>query len=199
MMLIEQTTVPTEALPVEEFSAHLQLGTGFADDGEQAPLLEALLRAAMAAVEGRIGKVLLTRDFVWTVTAWREVDRQALPVAPVVDVTRLTVIDRADNATDADVGTYRLEPDTHRPHVRATGSALPTIGIGGTAEIAFQAGFGATWDAIPADLAQAVFLLAAHYYEHRAAAGEGEKAMPFGVNMLLERWRTVRILGGGIC
>lgn len=42
---------------------HLRLGSGFADDGMQDGLIEGYLRAAMAAIEGRIGKVLLARRF----------------------------------------------------------------------------------------------------------------------------------------
>jgi uncharacterized phiE125 gp8 family phage protein len=63
MMLIEETTVPDAALPVAEFKAHLRLGTGFGDDALQDPVLRSFLRAAMAAIEARTGKVLITRPF----------------------------------------------------------------------------------------------------------------------------------------
>ena len=39
------------ALPVAEFRDHLQLGSGFADDGMQDSVLIAQLRAALAAVQ----------------------------------------------------------------------------------------------------------------------------------------------------
>lgn len=197
MMLIEQTTVAAAALPLGQFKDHLRLGTGFADDGAEDGLIEALLRAAMAAVEGRTGKVLLAREFSWSLTAWREVDCQALPVAPVSDVLELKVIDRSGTETVIEAGDYRLESDTHRPKLAANGAQLPTIPMGGSAEIRFQAGFGAAWEAVPPDLGQAVFLLAAHYHEYREEVALGERAMPFGVSSLIERWRTVRILGGG--
>ncbi|SMX42064.1 head-tail connector protein [Actibacterium lipolyticum] len=197
MMLIEQTTVPAEALPVSLFKDHLRLGSGFADDSAQDALLEALLRAAMAAVEGRTGKVLLGRTFTWTLTAWRDGDRQALPVAPVQALNEVRVVDNTGGATIVDAAVYRLEKDTHRPRVATNGAALPVIPLGGSVEVVFDAGFGAAWADVPEDLAQAVFLLAGHYYEHRSEAAFGESGMPFGVLALLERWRTVRILGGG--
>ncbi len=50
MMLIEETSVPDTALPVEQFKAHLRLATGFGDDGLQDDLLAGFLRAALAAV-----------------------------------------------------------------------------------------------------------------------------------------------------
>ncbi len=63
MMLVEQTSVPVAALPVAEFKDHLRLGTGFADDGVQDSVLESYLRASMAAIEARTGKVLITRGY----------------------------------------------------------------------------------------------------------------------------------------
>ncbi len=65
MMLVEETTVPQAAIPVAQFKEHLRLGTGFSDDGLQDVVLEGFLRAAMAAIEGRIGKILIEREFSW--------------------------------------------------------------------------------------------------------------------------------------
>ena len=64
MMLTEETPVPSLALPVEEMKDHLRMGSGFADDGLQDGLIEAYLRAALAAIEGRIGKMLFQRRFL---------------------------------------------------------------------------------------------------------------------------------------
>ena len=72
MMLIELTTVPLAALPVQIFKDHLRLGTGFADDGVQDGLAESCLRAAMAAIEARIGKALLSRNFQLVLQGWRD-------------------------------------------------------------------------------------------------------------------------------
>ena len=74
---------------------------------------------------------------------------------------------------------------------------LPLIPTHGTVEVRFDAGFGASWIDLPADLGQSVFLLAAHYYEHRSALATGENPMPFGVSLLIDRYRTVRLFGEG--
>ena len=63
--------------------------------------------------------------------------------------------------------------------------------------VAFGAGYGASWSEIPADLAQAVMLLAAHYYEFRNETSLSEGCMPFGVTSLIERYKPIR-LGGGV-
>ena len=70
--------------------------------------------------------------------------------------------------------------------------------LAGTVEIEFTAGFGPGWGDLPADLAYAVLLLATHYYEHRSGVGLDGAAMPFEVSTLIERYRNVRILGGGV-
>lgn len=196
-MLIEQTTVPTLALPVQALKNHLRLGTGFADDGMQDGLMESYLRAAMAAIEGRIGKVLISRAFKWSLEDWRKGDAQALPVAPVTSITRMSLLDHAGVAVEVGADRYRLVPDMHRPRVQAAGFMLPQVPMGGQVEVEFVAGFGPAWGDVPADLGQAVLMLAAEYYERRHEGGmRSEGGLPLGVVMLIERWRTVRVLGG---
>ena len=197
MMLVEQTPVPAAALPVAQFRDHVRLGTGFADEGTEDALLETFLRAAMAAVEAWTGKVLIEREYEWTVTAWREDDAQALPVAPVQAILSLGVLDRADVPAPVDPVDYRLQPDTHRPLIRSTGGRLPAIPPGGRAVIGFRAGFGPAWSDVPGELGQAVMLLAAYYHEYRHEKRLGAAAMPYGVSVLVEPWRTMRLLGGG--
>lgn len=197
MMLMEETAVPLAALPLAEFKAHLRLGTGFSDGDIQDPVLESFLRAALAAIEGRTGKVLLEREFSWVLDQWRDALGQALPVAPVTEILSLTLRNRNDETEIVPPAHYRLERDAHRPVLRPAGTFLPSIVSGGVAEIVFRAGYGEVWGDLPPDLAQAVLMLAAHYYEYRHETGLSGGCMPFGVSSLIERYRTVRLLGGG--
>ena len=197
MLLIEQGGVPQAALPIQALKDHLRLGSGFADDGLQDALAESYLRAALAVVEGRTAKVLIARNFLLVLEDWRQAAEQALPVAPVSAVVSVTLFDAASVGTLVASDRYRLVRDGHRPKIAAMGTLLPIVAEGGRAEVLFTAGFGA-WVAVPADLAQAVFLLAAEYYEMRHEAGVREAAgLPHAVQVLIERWRTVRVLGGG--
>ncbi len=84
-----------------------------------------------------------------------------------------------------------------RPVLRPSGALLAMIPVGGTAEVQFMAGLTADWGMLPADLAQAVLMLASHYYEYRHETGLGDGCMPFGVTSLIERYRTVRLFAGG--
>ncbi len=197
MMLTELHRIPDAALPLEACKAHLRLGTGFADDGGQDGLIQRHLGSAIAAVEGRIGKALIARDFRLRLSDWRDPRGEVLPIAPVLSVASVVLQDRDGVADVVDPARWRLEPDTHRPRLRPTGWMLPHPPTGGSVEVTFTAGFGPDWQAVPPDLAQAVMMLVAQYHESRHGTAAGT-AMPFGVAALIERWRVVRASAGGV-
>jgi len=193
MMLIEETPVPDSSLPVEAFKEHLRLGSGFGQGDLQDVVLRAFLRAALAAVEARTGKALMTRSFEWSLNRWRNTEAQVLPIAPIVALTRLSIVARNGTQSDIEASAYWLERDAQAPRLRATGACLPQIPEAGSVLIGFDAGFGASWENLPADLQQAVFLLAAHYYEYRSDTALSDGCMPFGVSSLIERFKPMRL------
>ena len=114
----------------------------------------------------------------------------------MTSVDRVEIDDGSGQVTTVDPSLWRLIPDLQRPVLAPKGGFwLPTVSQGGVVTITFSAGFGPGWDAVPADLAQAVLLLAARYHEDRSFEGS-QSALPFGVSALIERWRSVRMLGG---
>lgn len=197
MILTEVSAPPVAALPVRAFAEHLRLGRGFADDGSLDAALELYLRAAIAAIEARIGQALIARDFVWSIARWREESCQPLPIGPVRSVSRVTLIDADETSTDLDPATWSVVRDSQRPRlVGRFGRSLPRIPRSGRAEVRFSAGFSETWDGAPADLRQATFLLAGHFFENRSESDAAPGTMPFGVLVLLEAYRALRIGGG---
>jgi len=197
MMLVEVTAPAVEALPVAGLRDHLRLASGFAPAGDAAEeaALAGFLRAAIAAIEARTGKVLLSRRFRLRLEDWRDPAGQPLPLAPVGAVERVEIADAAGAALPVDPARYRLVPDLQRPVLAPVGAELPAVPAGGFVAVTFCAGFGPGWAQVPADLAQAVLMLAARYHEDRSFEGSAG-ALPFGVGALVERWRAVRVLGG---
>lgn len=197
MMLIEETAPAAEALPIAALREHLRLGSGFeiAEDTAENAALAGFLRAAIATIEARTGKVLLTRRFRMQLDDWRDRLGQALPLAPVISVEAIEIDDGRGTVTTVPVENWRLLPDAQRPMILPAGVMLPHVPRLGFLTVTFTAGFGADWAAVPADLAQAVMMLAARYYEDRSFEGS-TGAMPFGVSALIERWRQIRTLGG---
>ncbi|MEM9581911.1 MAG: hypothetical protein AAGA08_02245 [Pseudomonadota bacterium] len=196
MVLVELTSIDLSDLPIEAFKAHLRLGTGFADDDVQDEVLESYVRAAMATIEARIGKMLLRRQVVWELTEWTASKSQPLPVAPVSNISSVVLVTREGLETVVDPGLYRLKRDTHRPQVEAVGVQLPMVPSGGDVKVTFDAGFGPAWLDVPPDLREAVFLLAAHYYENRWDRTGSSGLMPFGVMALLDSHRNIRVFEG---
>ncbi|MDE4132103.1 head-tail connector protein [Phaeobacter sp. QD34_3] len=193
MILTEGTPVPDSALPLVAFKAHLRLGTGFIEDSLQDSVLNGFLRAAISAIETRTGKALIQRSFQWQLSRWRDARAAVLPVAPVVSVSSVIFVDADGNETPLDPALYHLEQDTHHPKLCPVSTHLPLVSGSGLVRITFLAGLGATWGDLPADLAQAVLMLAAHYYEYREDTGLHGGCMPFGVTSLIERYRAPRL------
>ena len=196
MNLTESTSPAAAAYPVRALADHLRVGTGFSDDGAQDGLLEICARAAMSAIEARTGKVLLERSFLWELGRWAAPPRQGLPVAPVSAVSAVTLVASDGSETEVSADLYTLRPDSLRPEIVA--SALPPVPHLGTVLIAFVAGYGPVWEDSPADMRQAVLMLAAHFYEHRGTDGPAAATLPFGVLALIDRFRPLRLAGDGL-
>jgi uncharacterized phiE125 gp8 family phage protein len=195
-MLSEVNDVPVSVLPIDGFKAHLRMGSGFGTESLQDNVLESFLRAAIAAIEARTGKALIARDFHWVVRQWARSDCVVLPIAPVTAIVAVVLIDAQGGETPLDLSDFRLVHNALEPKLEAVSGSLPTPVSGGAVRVRLTAGFGAQWGNLPSDLAQAVMMLAAHFYEHRDATTLGAGCMPFGVSSLIERYRLVR-LGGG--
>lgn len=193
MMMIEETAIADAALPVAQFRSHLRLGTGFDESGLQDELLLGFLRAAVAAIEARTGKTLIVRVFTWTATDWRDRAGEVLPVTPVQSVDTVTVVAADGGESIVDPAAYRLERDAQRPLLRPAGGLLPAVSSGGSLRVSLTAGMSPDWGGLPADLGQAVLLLAAHYYEYRNETALSDGCMPFGVTSLIQRYRSVRL------
>ena len=195
MILTELTAVSAASLPFHTLKEHLRLGTGFAEEDLQDGLLETVMRAAISALEARLGVVLLSKQFSWQLTAWRNCDRQILPKRPVQNLESVVLIDVSDQETIIDLNEFALRKDTQSPSLAAHG-CFPVIPMGGIAEIRFTAGFGENWADIPADLAQAMILLASHFYENRNGAQVTEAQFPPLVLSLIAPYQKIRGLRG---
>ncbi len=196
MMLIEENTIPDAVLPVDAFKAHLRLGTGFAEDSLQETVLRSFLRAAIAAIEARTGKALIERSFSLELSSWQNAMGQSIPVAPVVSITSVAILDRLGQSTILDPESYWVEQDAHSPRLKPKGMLLPSLPQNGSARLVFLAGYAADFTGVPSDLVQAVMMLAAHYYEFRNDTGLPGGCMPFGVSSLVERYRSLRLHAG---
>lgn len=190
-MQLKEVAPPDLAPVLSEFSAHLRLGFGFADSGAENALLEQYLETAVAAIETRTAQALLTRDFVLRLTGWDRRGYLALPVGPVASIDRIRfVLSGGDVALDP--GQWTLAPGTSRQLLTGpAGDALPPPPSGAMIELDFTAGHAPAWTGIPAELRQAVLMLAAHYHEGRY--GDTGNGIPPSVAALLAPHQPARL------
>ena len=194
MILSETHPIPSEGLPVEALKAHLRMGSGFAEDTLQEPVLLGFLRAAVTAIESRISQILVQRDFLWEAPLqMMNDDTLRFPIRPVRKIVEVITLDKAGVSTV-------LPPDRYQLHHQGDRQILQCTPIDRgkpvTILITMQVGLHAELSSIPADLLQAVMLLAAHFYEYREDTNLTGGCMPFGVLSLIERYRPCRIFAG---
>ena len=182
MAMREAAPVEASELPLEELTAHLRLGTGFADDGLEAPAVERACRAALAAVESRTGRALIARPFVWRLWSSPRRGVAVAPLSPILSVGTVEVV-RGGERTAA-TGWQAAEDALHD---------MPVVPLGGAIEVSLTAGIG-VWSDLPGDLAEAVLLIAAALYEARGGAAP---EVPETADRLLAPWRRLRIGGAG--
>lgn len=143
------------------------------EGAQEEALLATLAGTALLLAEAFVGQRLVARGFADRVAAdgaWHRLVSE--PVTAITGVSDGVAVD-----IDAQgVG-----------WVRAIGGEAVTV--------AYEAGAAATWDALPAALAQGVALLMAHLFAHR----EGEAMPPAAIAALWRPWRRVRLGSGKPC
>ncbi|MEO1467592.1 MAG: hypothetical protein AAFV86_00945 [Pseudomonadota bacterium] len=192
MLLSEADPGPVPTPPLGDFKEHLRLGHGFADDGSEDALLARILEAAVLAVERRVARALVTRRFTLAVSRLDRGGCVALPVGPVSVIEAAAIREGAAEAA-LDVSTWRVSAGSTGQRVSAAGGALPAPADGAQLVMTFPAGLAADWASVPADLEQAVLLLAAHFYARRGTEDGGRReALPVAVDAILAAWAPVR-------
>jgi len=183
---------PADQAPVlGEFTAHLRLGFGFADDGAEDLLLLRYLGSAISAIEAETGQALLAREFLLRVRGWDQQGQLVLPIGPVAEIEAIRFV-RGSEVVSVEPARWALMPGRSRQILSGpAGGRLPLVPRGAEVEIAFTAGHGENWADVPGELRQAVLMLAGSYYEHRH--GDAPSAMPPGVMALIRPYRPMRI------
>jgi len=172
-----------EPVLLAEAKAHLRLDGAAEDD-----LLAAMLAAARVTVETEIRAALIAQKWRALFDFWPR-EGVLLPLRPVLSVEAVRAIDGAGSATVLPPADYELRlPDGT---VRLVGRPLAAERF----EIDFTAGYGASGLDVPQPLRQAIRLLVTHWFEHRAAAMEGEGAgpTPLGYRALVAPYRRLAL------
>ena len=187
-MTLTVITPPAEPpVSLTEARDHLRIG----HDGEDAYVLR-LIDAATARLEGAAGLALVTRALRKTYSHWPARLQGRGELLRPGPVSRLLAVGVRNASGGVEDHTVRFKLDCGRLTLRPW-SILAQIADTSAVEVDFEAGYAASAGDVPADLKQAVLMLAAEAYGRDGRMGETADGLPGAVQSILAARRELRI------
>ncbi|HEX4695715.1 head-tail connector protein [Sphingomonas sp.] len=153
------------------------LRVALADDDD---LIAGFAETALGLAERFLGRALIARDMTERIaasSAW-----QMLGALPVLSISGLSAV-AGEVVTPLPVEAYAIDIDAD------AAGWVRTLGASGVIEVAYHAGWVATWSGIPAPVRQGAVLLAAHLYDER----DSSVPPPAAVTALWRPFRSVAL------
>jgi uncharacterized phiE125 gp8 family phage protein len=175
-----------EPLSLDEMRVYLRLETS-----EEDGLILSLIKAARNAVEQGARRALIAQKWRIRLARFPREGQVRLPVSPILSLDAVRTFDALGNPVLLDPALFRLDGAV----LCISPNHLPADGFGAGVEIDLTAGFGAQATDVPEALRQAMRMLVAHYYEHRADALHEESVahFPAAIAAAVAPWRRMRI------
>ncbi len=180
-----------EPVTLAQAKAHMRL-----DGAEEDEIVSRLIVAGRAHVERLTGLKLIEQRWAVWLDRWPEGAEVPLPIAPAVSVDAVNIYGEDDVAAELDPEAYFLDAQSRPPRlVRRAGWTWPRPGRRANGiEIEVTAGFGPDADDVPAELRQAILMLAAHWFERRTGVEDmAFQPVPRGVAALIGPFKGVRL------
>lgn len=180
MMAAIEEPPPYTPAALAEVKAYLRIS-----QEEDDALLAGLIRSAGQTCERFIGRALIVREATETVPIPREWRR--LTLTPVAAITGVTGLPEVGEPFALPVEDYAIDID-------GQGDGWVRVTDGGQAKrvrVAYQAGLGPDWNAVPEPLRQGIVRLVAHLFTHRDAIDD--PGPPAAVTALWRPWRRMRL------
>lgn len=162
------------------------------DDEDE--LLGTLITAARLMIEAACGRLLIEQGWRIVLDVWPQGGEIRLPLSPLRSLTAARVHPAAGAAEIVASTSLALVEGSDPPLIKVAGP-VPTPGRTYAAiEIDLVAGFGATRDAVPAPLRQAVLRLACRWFEHRGdVVSRDAVRLPAEIAAFVAPFRRVRL------
>lgn len=181
MLVTDIGPIPFGALPIDPFKAHLRLPEGFEEISGQALRLEVALRAALATLEARLGRVFITRARLMALEAHEVSGKIALPFDPVTHLVAARKVDHLGTVTPLSVEDWQIRLAADPPCLLP--GPLPALEARDQLEIELQAGRASSYEDLPPDILTAWLLEAALLFEQKTdfeiARMIGELILPY--------------------
>ena len=181
-----EETPPDEPVTVAELAAHLNLSDSMAADTDEQTLLRGLISKSRRYVEQRLGRQLVTGNWVLSLDRWpREI---RIPKNPVQSIETVEYTNGAGSQVELSGSLYQVDILSQPARIRPVyGGSWPEVRPGYNAiQVAFTAGYGDAATDVPETLRHAILLLAAHWHEVREpVADKVMSPVPMTVDDLL--------------
>lgn len=175
-----------EPIPLSEMKAYLRL-----DDDGQDDLVLGLIRAARLMVEAASRRLLIEQRWRVVMDRWPKDGTILLPLAPVLAVDGVRILDAAGVATELPAASIAWDIASDPPRVTVSDAPEPGKARNGI-EIVLRAGYGASPDAVPEPLKLAIRILVAHWFENRGDVA-GVQALPPDAMALVAPFQRARL------
>lgn len=184
---------PVEVLPVSADELRAHLWTIYPEKTTDA-YLSLLIKAATSHIETLTWRKLITQKWRLYLNQWpRRCIYLPYGVVQSVEAVRWLDVDGVDHQLDTD--DYIAAVVGPEPMVLPAGGSWPSGQLfdAESIRVDFTCGFGDPAD-VPAEIRQAIQLLAAHWYETREAVivGTTVRKVPFAVDALIDPWKIRR-------
>lgn len=158
-----KTGPATEPVTLEEVKAFIKV-----DGSVEDSFLEQCILAARKAMEGHLGRSLITQTIVLRLNSWPE-NVLTLPRPPLISVVQVRTLDESDAATVYASSNYYLMTGERSQLVIKWGKTPPvnTDRSYGGYEVEYTAGYGAAAANVPEAIRQAILQWIAAIYETR--------------------------------
>lgn len=177
-----------EPLHLEEVKEHLRVPL----DDQDTNIARVYIPAARRRIESRTNRQLITATIALSLDCFPSGTNPILvPKAPLQVINSITYIDSAGDSQTLDPNKYTVdtsdEPGRIFPVFGTVWPVAQSRNLGVMVTVNFDAGYGGPLD-VPAELREAMFLMAGHYYYHREEVVMGGKpgVLPMAVADLLQ-------------
>jgi uncharacterized phiE125 gp8 family phage protein len=177
-------------LTLAEAKAHMRV-----EDSDEDSVIERLIDAAVAGIEGPKGLGIAVMKRQWKLTLDCFPRTIEIPINQVSTIDKIEYVDNAGDIQTLAASKYRVDLDTEPARIeRAYNAEWPTaLDVIGAVTVTFTAGYEGSED-VPADLKAGLLLTIGHLYEHRESvvAGVSMQEVPQGAMAIFERYRVGR-------
>jgi uncharacterized phiE125 gp8 family phage protein len=176
-----------EPVSLDEMRSYLRL-----ESGEEDALVLSLIKAARHGVEQGSKRALMAQKWRLRLQRFPREGQVRLPLSPILSLDAARSFDATGAAVLLDLALFHLDES----RLSIDPSALPADGFAAGFEADVTAGFGTQASDVPDDLRQAVRMLAAHFYAHRADALHEDRVahFPAEIAALVAPWRRLRLM-----